>query len=383
MKINTLSATSGDAYENCPARFEAEYTGDRARSVTGDPAGIGIVCHSCLETWVKLKYHTTPLPNPIDVMHTIYDSAYYTVFSDKRHYNEGLALVQKWLARQDWSGREVISTEQRSSFPLKLADASTLPFVHVIDRLDKIKDKMPGHLEIEVVDYKTVSQPITPDDLHDKLQARAYAVAAQIMFPSAELIWVTFDLLRFNTSVSSAFGIDENRENYKYLRALAQRIIDDNKPKETLNPDCRWCVRKHECSQLRAHAAVGGALSFSDVDEAAANRFILENAKKGIEGQLTELDAYIMAEMERQELLSFNTPEYSVEITADKRRSVDSGLAADIIGYKLMTNYGQLRMGDIDDLLKGDELDASQKEALKGLIRYNIGKPGVKVKKKK
>lgn len=383
MNPKNLSASSGEVYENCPARYEAEFDGTRARGVTGDPASIGTVCHAVLERWVKEGfYRTAKTGDPKDFMYGLYAVEYYKVFSDSRHFNSGLRLVSDWRSRQDWTGRTVLTVEKRDSFNLKTSQGD-LPFVYVIDRLDRLDSQ---DLQIEVVDYKTVAVPVSADELKHKLQVRAYAVAAQILYPEAEKIWVTFDLLRHGYTVGTCFTKQENRDNFVYLRSLAQRIVDNKSPQETLNPDCRWCIRKHVCTALNSHLAVGGPLGIDDVAVAAVTRHWLENQKKGIEGRINDLDELLLQYMEREELLEFRPDpggSLAVEVTARRTRVVDPERAAPILGPALMTKYAGLTMKAVDELLKGSEITTEQKAQLKALIRTHVGSPGISVKVKK
>lgn len=380
MNPKNLSATAGEVYENCPARYQAEFDGSRARGVTGDPASIGTVCHAVLERWVKNGSYRAHLSNPQEEMHLLYDAEYYKVFSDNRLFNVGLKLVQDWRARTDFTGRTVLTVEKRDSFILKTS-LGDLPFVYVIDRLDKLDTEK---LEIEVIDYKTVAVPVSADELKYKLQARAYAVAAQILYPEAERIWVTFDLLRHSHTVSTAFSKQENRDNFRYLRSLAQRIIDDDKHLEILNPDCRWCLRKHVCTALKSHVKAGGPLGITEPQSAAQARYRLDCQKKGIEGQINDLDEFLLQYMEKEDLLEYvPEPGMAVEITARRTRVIDPERAAPILGPAIMSRYAGLPMKSVDELLKGTELTPEQKAELKALIRTTVGSPSISVKVKK
>lgn len=373
----TLSATAAEVYENCPKRFEAEYLDNRARTVQGDRAGVGTVCHSVAENYVSKGHYLSGYER--SVIEGLYEDAYYKTFADKRFYTEGLSLCLKWAKRQDFSDRTVLSVEKRGNFHLKTT-AGAMPFVFVMDRLDRLNGDL---YEIEVVDYKTISQPVSTDDLHNKIQARAYAVAAQIQHPDADRIWVTFDLLRFDRTVSTMFSRNENRENFRYLTALANRIVADEHPVETLNPECRWCVRKHQCTQMINHTRMGGPLSITDPVEAAIKRFQLESAKKAIEGMINDLDEVVLQYARNEETLAFDAGDYDVEITAANRRAIDSERASHVLGSNMMAAYGRLTLSDVDEILKDNVLPPEKAAELKSLIRNNIGEPKVKVKRKK
>jgi hypothetical protein len=107
----TLSASSALVFEGCEARFLAESI-QKIPSVQNSAAALGTVCHAVLEWWVMSNYHR--LPNtPFDVMVKQYDEAYFTLFSDKSRYDEGLEMCRRWYDRQDWTGRQVLSTEKK------------------------------------------------------------------------------------------------------------------------------------------------------------------------------------------------------------------------------------------------------------------------------
>lgn len=370
----TLSATSIQAYEECPKRFEAEYL-LRAPSPGGSAASLGTACHETIEPWVADGHYKKGYADEWSVMKALYDQAYWAVFSDPSRYDEGVNMLKGWLARQDWSGREVLSTEEKKNFVIKTS-VGDIPLNYIMDRKDRLDNG-----DIEVVDYKTLSLPLSPEQLKHKIQARVYALAAQLEHPEAERIWVTFDMLRYD-AVGIVFTKEENRATWKYLHALAERIIADAEPREQLGTGCRFCVRRLSCDALTRHSAVGGSLSMSDPAAAAERRYALAAAKSAIEQSIKDLDEFITDHCRANELLGYEAGDYAVRLTVSGRRQADSSVIAGIIGPDLTARYGDIKVSAIDNILKSDDLTDEQKSMVRQSIRKVFGEPTVKIDKK-
>lgn len=370
----SLSATSIQVYEECPKRFEAEYL-LRAPSVGGSAASLGTACHEALEPWVADGHYLAGHTNEWSVMQALYDQSYWAVFADGERYDEGANLLKNWLARQNWTGRTVLSTEKKLNFTIK-SSAGDIPFNYIMDRKDRLANG-----DIEVVDYKSLSQPVSPDKLRHKIQARAYALAAQLEHPEANRIWVTFDMLRFEP-VGVVFTKEENRATWKYLHALAERIIADSDPQEKLGNACRFCVRKAVCESLVKHGAAGGSLAISDPAAAAKKRHELSNAKSAITALIVELDEFLIEHCRTNDLMSFDTDDFEVNVGVSGRRQADAATVAPIIGPDLMARYANLSIANIDSMLKGSELTDDQKSQLKQSIKKVYGDATVKINEK-
>lgn len=375
MKLRTLSATSADVYEKCPARWKVTYTGDRAQDVGNTSAAdIGTACHEALEHFVLMRSFSDDNKGPtLQDLLGLFDAAYWKLFTDRARYDEGVEMVSNWHARMDWTGRTVLSTEVKDHFDLPTS-LGPLKVNYIWDRCDRLDDGT-----IDVVDIKTVSQPVQPGDLKDRIQPRLYALAAQIKYPQAPQIRVTYDLLRFD-QVGTVFTRDDNVATWKYLRSLAERIIADTSAKERLNPDCRWCIRRGVCDSLRKHIAVGGALALDDVQVAIDRRRELVDLKAGVSRVLDDIDDFIIDWARENETTSFDTGETTMEITARATRNIDAERVAKVIGPDLVARYGDLKMAAVDKLLKGGELSDDQKTELRGLITRSFGSASVKTK---
>jgi hypothetical protein len=378
MEPKSFSASAGLVFENCHARYKAEYI-DKIPDLQGSAAGLGSACHEALEYYIKGGHHLNP---DFTVLSNLYAISYFVYFSDRSRYDEGLKMLRNWFDRQDWKNREVLSTEVKETFDLKFKVNGvdvTVPFTYIWDRCDKV-DVGNGQYDIEVVDYKSVFQPVSPEELEHRIQPRAYGLAAQIKYPQARRIRVTYDLLRYD-QVGVVFTRDDNIATWRYLQELLTRVWLADGTEESLNPECRYCVRRAGCETLNKHVMGGGILGFMDFDAAIDRRADLDAAIMGLRNQLNELDEYLLDEMEEREIVGeYKTSRTEIKAAIKTTREADTGRVAPIIGEDMMARYGNIGVTAIDKIIKEESLTDEQISALKQTIRKKPGRPYLRTK---
>lgn len=384
----SLSASSLNVAELCLARWRAENF-HRSKGMGGAAASLGTSCHGALELFMNAarpelggtaKWEKKLL---LDYYRLSYMETFGTVDASGEVYDDGVQMLERWFARTDPDSFKVISTERKDNFPIPTS-AGEIPFNYIWDRFDQLDDRT-----FKVVDYKTNRWGLNPGDLKKKIQARCYGLAAAIQLKKQGLeydkIWVEFDLLRHDP-VGIVYSHAENVATWTFIRELAEKIIatpEDEAP-ETLNPECRFCVRKLSCSALTRNVAAGGVFAVTSAAEAVDIRATLDYQAKAIEAAVKELDEIILTEAREQDMLSFETDMNKLEIGVSSRRAVDPERVQMVLGPDLFAKYGSssISMGNIDKLIKGKELSDEQKAQLKGLIFQKRGEPSVKVKAK-
>lgn len=379
MDPKSISASAALCFEGCEARYKAEYI-DRIPDLQGDAGAKGSCVHACLQMWVELGQHLVEWPTVMDkekAMQVVFEANYYDFFEDKEHYEECWGLCRKWVQRTDLLyGRTVISTEVKETFPLPTSRGD-LNVTYIWDRCDQIagKDK-----EVEIVDYKTVAMPVQPAELKQRIQPRVYSLAARMKWKDLVAVWVVYDLLRYD-QVGVRFVREDDVETYRYLQKLAERIYASDGTQETLNPECRWCVRKHVCETLTKHQAGGGIVGM-ELNALVDHRSKLKLAADALYAATKEADEQILKEAEAQQLIEWDTGDTHVKVKISSRRSADSERVARIVGEDIMTRYGKIGVTAIDEILKNEELTKTQREQLRGLIRKTAGAPSVETKPK-
>lgn len=378
LQPKTLSASSIQAYESCPARYAAGLTG--AQGLSGAPAEIGTVCHEVLRRWVQECHHTPAGQWPM--MERLYGQEYVKLFGDDgSRFDDGLTMLTRWFDRNDLAQKTILTTELKEQFTLFLGPRDTpthaVPVTYIWDRCDQIRTASGG-FEIQVYDYKTISQPFPPERLRNKIQARIYSLAARLKYPEAERIWVVFDLLRYD-EVGTVFTKDEDVATWRYLQSVYERVLADDGTTEKLNSECRWCIRKLACEKLTKHSAIGGPLGITDPIEAADRRAELHAAKVALDAGIDELDQVILQHCEREEILDFTTDRHEVKITAKRTRDVDTTTVVQIVGEEIAAEYGKIGVTAVDRILRDPRLTADQRGLLKQAFTTRFSEPFVKV----
>lgn len=361
--------------ELCLARFEAEHV-RKTPSPSGKPANTGSAVHAALENFVEFAFLEDNAAPDWNFLDDLYKIAYVEVFGsanyDTDEYRDGREMLWGWHKRTSFEGFEILSVETKESFQLP-TPTGTVPFNYIWDRSDKLEEGV-----YRVVDYKTTWGFLNEEMLRRKIQARCYGLAAQIKWPDAKKIWVQFDLLR-RDPIGVVFSRQDNIETWSFLKRAAKRIWNAPKPApETLNSDCRYCVRKLICGTLNKHVGQGGVLGLSP--EIAADRLLqIDGQIKALESIKEECDRILVSEAERRDELEWDVPGGRVRITASSRRSVRSDAVAEVLPQELVKKYGTFTVTNIDKLLKEPGLDQQTRDRVKAAIFKKWGEPTAKV----
>lgn len=382
MELRSLSASSATTFEACPAQFKAEHV-DRGVSISGAAANLGSACHEAMRRWVQEGYYQDPAMVGMvgtAAMLKLFDEEYVKLFSTNYRQQEGRGLIMKWLERQDWTGRKVLSTEVKGEIMLPAVRDGVqviIPFRFIRDRVDELDDGT-----IEVVDYKTVMWPVQPEDLPGLVQARAYAMVTRKEHPNAKRIRVKFDLLRYD-SVGYVFSSQEMDEAEEYLLTLAQRIIDNPGTEETPHMWCRSCVRRESCETLQKTVASLGSLNPLTGDPVEAlHEYVKMHAAQGyMKARMEELEEILKNQVKNSDTGSFEVDGYRATLETRKRRSVDDDALREALTPDMFHRLGSIGLTDLDNLLKSNLLTAEERSLVAQAIHSGRTRPSLKINK--
>jgi hypothetical protein len=338
--------------------------------MSGIWATLGTACHEWLEWLVSNGHHTT-MPFEVAIKEWELIASRASLSDD--HKIDGRKMLKKWWDYHEQYGfDEVISTERKETFTLTHPDYDDIEVTFIWDRGDLEPDG-----SIKIVDYKTFGQPMAADLLKSKVQPRVYALSAAIKFKDREPanIWVEYWLLRFGP-IAVRFTRQDNIATWRYLQDVYGRIKESDGTKETINSECKWCVRKAICTTLHKHAAVGGVLGM-DTKQQAVVYAQTQDKLKALKNLSEELEIQLTDYLEQSDLIEDVFDDVRVYIKPTNRREADGERVAKVVGPVLAAKYGSLGVGSIDDMLKNEELTDAQRLELKRLIR---NKPGAQLK---
>jgi hypothetical protein len=382
----TLSATSLSVADACLARWWAEQFKRGRGFSTSTAADLGTTCHNALEMYVKTyvmgrgddyKWDFSLLT---DLFKMAYSETFNTADLSGPDFDAGIEMMSRWFMRTSFKGVNVLSCETKETILIPTS-AGEIPLNFIWDRFDQIGEK-----DWKVVDYKSNVWGIRPDDLKKKIQARIYALVAAIKLKDQQpnRIWVEFDMLRHDP-VGVVFKRDEIKATWDFIIATAERIIatDEKNVPETLNAECRFCVRKGDCNALTKNIEVGGIFSLSDkamIDKRAQ----LEWQQSAAESLIKEIDAIALKEAEAQDIRTIESESNRLNIVVSSRRGVDPERVEMVVGSEKFLEYGGLKLtlGQLEKMMKDPEVTPEKRAQLKSLIHNNVGEPKIKVESK-
>jgi hypothetical protein len=384
MLPRTLSASSLKVASLCLMRWKAEYLDRTPSFSTHTAAEVGSTFHLACERYVEKCYIERTHEPSWNLLKDLLGIAFIEIFKSqdlsRPEYQDALKLAKRWHDRTSFEGVEVMSVEKKETITIEgVHDGQVVkvPFNYIIDRVDRLG---PG--EYRVVDYKTQRVPMRSEELHDNVQARAYALAVQIKYPDAVKIRVQMDLIRHDP-VGIIVTKQENIEFWNFLCATVQDILDvkeaDVKP--TLNMECGYCVLKATCPALRKNIGAGGIHKLS-TGELAHLQFQIEAQMKANGDLKDQIEELLLLEAVNRDELGWaeESTGVQVEVVASRRRQIDASEVAKIIGPEEFSKLGSITIGVVDDLVKDPNMTPEQRQALKSLIYYKTGEPKAKDK---
>lgn len=390
MELKKLSASSLQAADMCLARFHAQMEAGYGADIKNDYAKFGSSCHGAFQDYVDIVYIKKKIYANLEILLAYFKKHYQIEFKtadlSSHWYTDGIELLTKWYNRTDFSYFEVVSVESKEYFDVQTS-IGPIPITYIIDRLDKLDERV-----YRIEDYKTSNELLSPEGLFKKIQARIYGLALMIKFKEEQLdeVWVEFDMLRF-TPVQICLTREDCAETYRMLQRAAERIIaakiDEENPiedLETLNPECGFCIRKTNCSAIKKNISVDGVFAYSTLEEMVNARALFEFQRKAASRASEELETLILAEMERENLLEYETDFVDVKLGMSKTRVIDVDAAIQIVGEDTFLQYGgrkQILTGDFDKLVKASPPALAQRLSNE-VVSYKYGEPKVGVKMK-
>lgn len=369
MDPERLSASAIATFETCEARYQATYI-EKGAEISGRAGVLGTTVHAWLEWLVVGGFHLT---------HTLtdtwkhFDALASSAGLDVTQVNDAKQMINRWWKYHEENGfNEVLSCERKETFTLTHPDYPDINVTYIWDRADKRKDG-----SIEIIDYKTIGRPMGADALKMKVQPRTYAVSAAIKFKDLDppAIWVSYWLLRFG-SIGARFTREDNIATWRYLQDVYGRIKESDGTIETINAECKWCVRKSVCRTLHSHIQVGGLLGL-DGKQQALLLAQTQNKITALQTLESELESLVTDSLDQAETLQQQYDGVKVWLKPTNRREADRERVAKVLGPELMLKYGDVTMGMLDDVIKKETLTDEQRIELKSLIR---NKPGAELK---
>lgn len=240
-KLDYLSVSKIQSYEQCPACFYHEYISEETTHV--DNANyytkFGSIMHEVCEIIVRTYRDTGIVLDPVNILNDVWKRYDLTGLDT---YEEIKGLLQTYFKANPVDKRGdtpvIIEKEWRG-------ELGGCTFGLMIDYAG-IKKKNP---KIGILrDYKTNRMPFTVADLQSSLQLRIYQIVLQRhLMPEVEKWIAGYDLFYYGWQQCKAFTEDDLKSAEDYVANVYHQITTDNVWEEKLNNYCGYRECRHTC----------------------------------------------------------------------------------------------------------------------------------------
>lgn len=240
-KLDYLSVSKIQSYEQCPACFYHEYISDETTHV--DNANyytkFGSIMHEVCEIIMRTYRDTGIVLDPVNILNDVWKKYDLTGLDT---YEEIKGLLQTYFKANpvDKRGDTPVIIEQEWR-----GELGGCTFGLMVDYAG-IKKKNP---KIGILrDYKTNRMPFTVADLQSSLQLRIYQIVLQRhLMPEVEKWIAGYDLFYYGWQQCKSFTEDDLKSAEDYVANVYHQITTDNVWEEKLNNYCGYRECRHTC----------------------------------------------------------------------------------------------------------------------------------------
>lgn len=382
-KLDYLSVSKIQAYEQCPACFYYQYMAEETKHIDGANffTRFGTALHEVCEIMMK-SVRECGLGVPVDsVLPDAWANAGLT--TGVADYDQAKKLLDEYFRLNPPTDRPDYPVLIEEEWRGKLGGVT---FGLMIDYAGRYNDDQ-NHILLR--DYKTNRMPYTTADLESSLQLRIYElVLKRHYFPEATKITAGYDLFFHGWQQCPDWSDDDLERAEEYVSVIANRIRTDNVWEEKLNNYCCYRECRHTCATyqnfLKNAQSYFIGVDDTDMEQVNADRIQMTAIEKNAKARKTECDNILKAEIERR---SMNNERL---IVGDQELSLYSS------GKKSYRYHDTKRVllsmgkeGLLDDCLSiqktklDKKLDAATKLQLGGCMETSYASPYIVSKKAK
>lgn len=292
-KNKHLSYSRLSRFEQCPLSFKLHYI-EKKRAEPNDALRFGKAVHAVLEVLVRehMEQETTGVLSE-DRATELWQKAFSAEgMSGMEMFQEGLSIIKNFIKDQGIiDHQDVLSIERE--FRLPVGPFTVLGY---IDRVDRVDDET-----VEVIDYKTNRMLFTRDEVDTNLQMSLYHLAAQMLWPWAKKVKLTFHMLRHGIRMVTERTEEQLEAAVKYVESMGQQTETATEFPARLNNNCIWCDHKQNCPVFAD--ALKGKREFvcndlADLESVAKEREEVSKLAKVLYDRKRELEKIIKTQLE-------------------------------------------------------------------------------------
>jgi RecB family exonuclease len=386
-KNQHLSVSRIKRFEECALAFYWQYVNrpHGAHRERSEPAEYGVTLHDALERvyqWIVDNEYEGAFPEEqlLDAFRLAWSESGLTGVDLYHEGREMLRGYARWVGRVDHM--RILAVEREFNLLIgpnvcKLIDAAEKAVWEkvdgyyvvngFIDRVDRVDART-----IEVVDYKSNRLLFSREELAEDLQVSLYAIVAQLLYPWAERVDLSFHMLRHGpTRQPTQRSARELASAREYVRAIGLRTERGPYPAR-LNKNCGTCDWREGCDTYRAALSKKPTLvnvSREDMESLSEERERVAAIAKAAYARKEQLDAVLRDAVGDRESLQLGSFVYKVlqffntEYRAEDLLPLFAELGVDLTPA-LVADHDAL-----DALVKKVETDEAQPRLVRDFIR--------------
>lgn len=299
-KLDYLSVSKIQAYEQCPACFYQQYMAEETKSVDNSNyfTKFGSILHEVCEVIMRAVRDTGLTPSIKGTLSAAWEHGGLTGFSD---FEQAEKLLESYFA--------VNPIDSRPDFPRLIeeewrGELGGVTFGLIFDYVGVYNN---DENRILLRDYKTNRMPYTSADLADSLQLRIYElVLLRHYFPNATKITAGYDLFFHGWQQCPDWDMDDLLRAEEYVAVTANQIRSDNIWEEKLNNYCCYRECRHNCTTyqnfLKNASSYFIKFDTTDIDEVEKQRVLMTTIEKNAKQRKEECSNIIKAEIEQKSM---------------------------------------------------------------------------------
>lgn len=240
-KLDYLSVSKIQSYEQCPACFYHEYISEETKHIDNSNyyTKFGSILHEVCEIIVR-AYRDNGLV--LDVTSTLNEVWKKYDLTGLDSYEEAKSLLTTYFKTNPVDNRDDVPVVIEQEWRGELGGCT---FGLMIDYAGyKKSNPKIGILR----DYKTNRMPFTSADLSSSLQLRIYQIVlSRHIMPDIERWIAGYDLFYYGWQRCKEFTEDDLKSAEDYVNNVYNQIIRDNVWEEKLNNYCGYRECRHTC----------------------------------------------------------------------------------------------------------------------------------------
>lgn len=300
-KLDYLSVSKIQAYEQCPACFYYQYLSEETKHIDGANyfTKFGTALHEVCENVMKAVMQTglaVPFEN---FLKEAWKNAGFSGESTFADYNQAKGLLDAYFKKNPPTGR--------SDFPVLLeeewrGELGGVTFGLMMDYVGQF-DNNPNWYILR--DYKTNRMPYTTADLQDSLQLRIYKlVLKRHYYPDAEKIIAGYDLFFHGWQQCPDWTNDELLTAEEYVATIANQINSDNNFDPHINNYCCYRECRHTCpayqDMMKNTKSFFVQFDETNLEEVEKQRVLMTTIEKNAKQRKEECNKILKTEIEQR-----------------------------------------------------------------------------------